>query len=596
MNADANNEIGELLSAYLDGEVTEAERARVEQLLASDAEARALYAALQEMAGAVRNLPTAQAPAEVLSTVTTRLERETLLAGADPEVTLARHRRPPVRATLAIAALLAVVIGGGLYVSLQLSEAPRHETQLAAKDASPEPAAPFAEPTELRTQSKMRTRSLEAAGKKQTPSRKSITDGEHRLEATAPQTERKLTAPAARESATDRDEADAFARATRDALSDLGISTSTPEFNSDATAPDAPDAEEALAALAEERPSRPDGDALAAGVGAPASPQQDAAARAPLAPAVVGDRTFEQRLAAGESWPALEAHPFGSEPVRLVVRFRAPASAERFNRRVEQMLAARHVPPVGELAGQPTAETAFKRPSLVTRAAEAAVPPDHRLLYLPGEAGVNYPAVANERQMLARIPATWLDDLIDETAATDAESIELHLGGITAHGPREARDLAGEVSSPAPLPPPPPPAESSAKESSGWLALFQSLVKGLPASPPAAAAESADRGRASGMRARGGRAGAPEGTVATASTDGFSQEMAWRATAPSMADDSTDKENARVADLSTAGIAEAPAAESQYSALRPSSARDVITVVIELDVESGPRDQTTNGP
>jgi hypothetical protein len=50
----------ELLSAYLDGEVTAAERKQVEQWLANDASVQVLYARLLKLRQSVRNLPVPQ--------------------------------------------------------------------------------------------------------------------------------------------------------------------------------------------------------------------------------------------------------------------------------------------------------------------------------------------------------------------------------------------------------------------------------------------------------------------------------------------------------------------------------------------------------
>ena len=67
------------LSAYLDGELTDAERAEVEVWLAVDAEARALLADLERIAGGLHALPRAHAASDMLESIRTRMERQALL-------------------------------------------------------------------------------------------------------------------------------------------------------------------------------------------------------------------------------------------------------------------------------------------------------------------------------------------------------------------------------------------------------------------------------------------------------------------------------------------------------------------------------------
>ena len=57
------------LSAFLDGELTPAECAWVEEALANDSELAARYAELEETSHALRSLPTLRAPEEILTTI-----------------------------------------------------------------------------------------------------------------------------------------------------------------------------------------------------------------------------------------------------------------------------------------------------------------------------------------------------------------------------------------------------------------------------------------------------------------------------------------------------------------------------------------------
>ncbi|MEK6644612.1 MAG: zf-HC2 domain-containing protein [Planctomycetota bacterium] len=70
----------EQLTAYLDGELSEAERAEVERLLESDAEARALLEELRETARLIGTVPREFAGKGFNEAVRARLERESLLS------------------------------------------------------------------------------------------------------------------------------------------------------------------------------------------------------------------------------------------------------------------------------------------------------------------------------------------------------------------------------------------------------------------------------------------------------------------------------------------------------------------------------------
>ena len=69
----------EQLTAYLDGELSPAQRAEVERLIASESEARQLLEDLQETSRLVAALPPEQAPADLADAVVSRMERRDLL-------------------------------------------------------------------------------------------------------------------------------------------------------------------------------------------------------------------------------------------------------------------------------------------------------------------------------------------------------------------------------------------------------------------------------------------------------------------------------------------------------------------------------------
>lgn len=85
-----NAEQLEHLTAYLDGELAPNDRAEVERLLDSDAEARRLLEELRETSALVAGLPRGRAPADLAEQVSARLERAALLGYAPARATPVR--------------------------------------------------------------------------------------------------------------------------------------------------------------------------------------------------------------------------------------------------------------------------------------------------------------------------------------------------------------------------------------------------------------------------------------------------------------------------------------------------------------------------
>ncbi|NOX62843.1 MAG: hypothetical protein GXP42_12990 [Chloroflexi bacterium] len=146
----------ELLSAYLDGEVTTAERARIEQALADDPEVRERLESLRWTVSLLREAPRLSVPrAFILS------ETEVLAAGGKVKGVrqpgwmdrwLAGLSRAMPAATAAVAVLLLFVVGVDLLMSRTSQpqavrmEAPAAEIALQATQA-PGPEAEIAQPS-----------------------------------------------------------------------------------------------------------------------------------------------------------------------------------------------------------------------------------------------------------------------------------------------------------------------------------------------------------------------------------------------------------------------------------------------------------------
>ena len=127
----------EQLSAYLDGELDEAERRRVEAGLAASPEARAQLEALRTARDALATLPRPTAPAELRERVRRQIERASLLESSAPRPTRILRL---ARWTLAAAAVvLAAVV-------LRWSLEARRPARPVAVQPAPQPPQPAPQP------------------------------------------------------------------------------------------------------------------------------------------------------------------------------------------------------------------------------------------------------------------------------------------------------------------------------------------------------------------------------------------------------------------------------------------------------------------
>jgi hypothetical protein len=101
-----NLDIEELLSAYLDGELSEKERLYVEQRLSEDAEVMDLFKQIRRVSQEVSALPMASAPKELAGNIQYELERDFLLGKEDVLSELAGEKHLQVRWLVSAAAVL----------------------------------------------------------------------------------------------------------------------------------------------------------------------------------------------------------------------------------------------------------------------------------------------------------------------------------------------------------------------------------------------------------------------------------------------------------------------------------------------------------
>lgn len=136
-------QLSELLSAYLDGEVDARERVLAEEALRADPAAQRLLEELRQTVSVIKSLPRHAAPAGLAVDIDAQLERAQLLSRtsefAGPQDLRTTSRYVPLKA----AAMLAIVLGAGWwFLSLQQERRPdglRTATSSESKDDGNEP-------------------------------------------------------------------------------------------------------------------------------------------------------------------------------------------------------------------------------------------------------------------------------------------------------------------------------------------------------------------------------------------------------------------------------------------------------------------------
>jgi len=111
----SQDQLGELLSAYLDGELDERDTRLVERILQEDGAARALFAELRATIEVVHSLPRHAAPESIQEDLRLRLERSELL-GDPGDAPVVRGRRVLTSGRrLSMAAMIGLVVVAGAY-------------------------------------------------------------------------------------------------------------------------------------------------------------------------------------------------------------------------------------------------------------------------------------------------------------------------------------------------------------------------------------------------------------------------------------------------------------------------------------------------
>ena len=301
MTRSEREQLGELLSAYLDGELSAAERKLAEQRIERDAEARALLDELRRTSHLVASLPRHSAPRTLADELRLQLERMELL-GPTAESTApfvrVRRRRPWV----ALAAMLALVTLAGWW-GLRSLELPHRDGGTRVADSF------------------VPTNELEEARRTLRESERSGPDG---------LSERGRLDAASREA--DRSGSDVLANGR-----DIRVGRS------------APSAPSAASLRRVTPPGRSDGDRLTG-----ADPFKYPAASQDQAP-------IEAKLAQGASLEALREHPYASEAVRLRVAVGTDDARKAMVDRVAKTLSARRVVDLDDTRHLPEGAEPFAR-------------------------------------------------------------------------------------------------------------------------------------------------------------------------------------------------------------------------------------------
>ncbi len=137
------------LCAYIEGELSPADRAQLEQFLATDPQTRALVDELMQMRQTLRTLPRESAPLDLGDSLTAHVERAALFADESaPDASHPRRSyRWPQRLAVAAIVLLATGLGAVVYF-VALPPGSTQPPSVASLQTQPQPE-PEVEPTPL---------------------------------------------------------------------------------------------------------------------------------------------------------------------------------------------------------------------------------------------------------------------------------------------------------------------------------------------------------------------------------------------------------------------------------------------------------------
>ena len=384
------DELGEQLSAYVDGELNAVEAAEVERMIAADPQAAALLETLRRTVETVRALPRRPAPDGMLDDLTSRIERAQLLGGSSEKARAVRGDRRSAWRLLASAAIVIFAVGGGFWAFNRMSESiSGPEEQFALGERKTPSATPWGKAADTERMGARRrggkgTHPPKDQLPKTEPDEAVDADSGPKLDVTfRTQIEHKEIPSPAEEAAVS---ADVGERGVG-----RGRTAAEPEPVMDGFGEKAASTERRTIAI----PMRP-------------------------APAYGPHDSLEAKLCNGVKRSEVLMHPFTNEANQLYVSFPDAQDREEAQNRMIAFMAANNIPVLQKT---------------VVHDADP-VPPSLEFA-LVGHAHANFPETSRDRQVLVRLPPPELDALMDEVGIAAGRHWQLNLGSSVVASTRD---------------------------------------------------------------------------------------------------------------------------------------------------------------
>jgi len=403
---DRSQNLSELLSAYLDGELDEATAAKVVAHLERDANAGLLLRELRETRSMLQGLPRESAPADFAESVVAAVERQALLgdAGDESSAGSARRRFGPIRSAAAII-LLVGAAGSWIYWQIdrvQIAQMPAERSSASSGSLvdGHRPPDDFAD--------SLAAAAVTADEAASTPSRRGMGDDSSESELAFDQLS-PAPSSSAEELAIKAPVGGSFAASLAKKPESIG------QFDRES------EGEDQVVMLETEWSAEGAGDA---GFG----PAEFGLLRrlrvAPASLPIVAN--FIQQLEQGQSSEILAGFQFDGESNSLVLDFDNYQQREQFARGVDALLVSNSFLNVAD----PVARSQVADPEIQN-------------VYLPGNAGINH-TESDTTQILLRASVEVLEELLDEYTETMkypivTESVELKMGDILVAGVEDTR-------------------------------------------------------------------------------------------------------------------------------------------------------------
>ena len=440
--------LDELLSAYLDGELTETERAEVDVLLERDVSVRRRLEALRGTVELISALPRRSAPPSLMDDVMSRLERDELLEDLNTSHPRRGWQRPWL-SLLASAALVAICAGGAWYIF----QAPARlgEQSSPAVAVHTFPATPLPEKAASEAPSPMSREGVAADRTAAEPKSLSLDDFSKSLRQPAggpdaAVVDRGRASWHAKDGAKDADKLGTVDRENAEAFD--RVASRDESDRAAAAAPSRGRRDESL-----EAKSRLESTGYVSGTTTGTAEAQVPATPAPSAgtpdstfAGAVADMwergmselrrmsddtraTVDQKLAHGASPTDVAHHPFANEEAQVQVAFATEAARQAAARRLARVLDEQAVPEVRQ--------TAFLNFLGLAPALGRTSP-----FFILGQPTVNFTDVG-EQQILVRVAPQHVERLFDAVlASADAEpDVTVRVGSVAARGRAAGFDL-----------------------------------------------------------------------------------------------------------------------------------------------------------